>query len=103
MPLRDLGAIFNRTFIIGFFVPSAIGTMAISGGLYSWLNQSYLQELDTQDIVLFATLVSLGTALLVQGLWNPIVVYLFQGYIHEARGGARYYITWPAYRLLLIR
>jgi hypothetical protein len=103
MSFRDLGAIFNRTFIIGFFVPAAVGTVGVAAVQYRWHTQTYLDDTSKQDLVLYATLISLGVGLLAQGLWNPIVVYLFQGYVHEARGGIRYYVTWPGYRLLLFR
>jgi hypothetical protein len=102
MSLRDIGAIFSRSFVIGFFIPAAVFLSVATYLTYLWYEPTLFDEVSTQDVVLAVTGLSAALAFLLQGLWNPIVVFLFQGYLSEARAGLRYYITWPLYRLLLI-
>ena len=101
MSFRDIGAVFSRSYVIGFFVPAAVFFTVATFLTYRWYNREVFEGISDSEVVLAVTGLSLGLGLLLEGLWNPIVVFLFQGYISEARGGIRYYLTWPLYRVLL--
>jgi len=82
--LKDLGGVFSRYFIVGFFVPSFFGFGALAIGLPdSWLPRAFV-DLSTQGEVLTVSGAAVLTGLVLVGLNRPLVERL-GGEVLEAR------------------
>jgi hypothetical protein len=103
MTLSDVAGILSRYFVVGFFIPTFFGLVAIwQSASPAFIPDAFDRHYEGATAVAILAAGALPTGLVLLGLEIPIIRFL-EGYYLQRNwllASVFYYITWPVYQLL---